>query len=294
MRSAMFFAAVWCAACANGSGAGGSATSAADALADLAADAAAAADAPADTPAGKDGATDSAPDTAADASADAKPDAGTDAALDSAPDSAPDAAPDSAPDAATDSAADSAPDSAPDAVADAVKDAVADATAKDAVAEIAADAAKEIALPGPEECSAEQDCKNAKMCIAPGEFIGCGMCFKPEDTCASDKDCAPPATICKPAKCACGGESTCQPGCKVAADCPEGFFCAPTGQCVEDVCLVTDPPGADKNCKPNFVCQNPANPHCYRKKCATSAECQGFCVKGLCYSGAGTCSYPPP
>ncbi len=158
----------------------------------------------------------------------------------------------------------------------------------------AADTKAEVAQPKDGQCTTEFNCKNAMMCIAPGESIGCGMCFKPENTCDSDAGCNPPATICKPLKCACSGESTCQPGCKAASDCAEGFFCAPTGKCVEDVCKITDPPGADKSCKPNFVCKNPANPHCFRKECTASTECEGFCVKGLCYSAPGQCSYPPP
>ncbi len=173
--------------------------------------------------------------------------------------------------------------------------AAAEVTPPDAVAaDSAADAKAEVVAPKEGQCASEVSCKNAMMCIAPGESIGCGMCMKVETACDSDASCNPPDTICKPLKCACGGESTCQPGCKVAADCAEGFFCAPTGKCFEDVCKVTDPPGADKNCKPNFVCKNPANPHCFRKECKASSECEGYCVKGLCYSAPGQCSYPPP
>ena len=169
-----------------------------------------------------------------------------------------------------------------------------DAAAAETKAEVTPDTAADVAPIGPNQCSSEQPC-NGKMCLAPGQTMPCGMCFKVDGGgCTADKECSPPATVCKPQKCACGGESTCQPGCKVAADCAEGFFCAPTGKCVEDVCLVVDPPGKDKSCKPNFVCKNPSNPHCFRKTCTQSSECQGHCVGGLCYAEPGACIFPPP
>ncbi len=143
------------------------------------------------------------------------------------------------------------------------------------------------------KCAAEQDCKNAQMCFAPGESMGCGMCFNVPDPCQSDAACGK-GQICQPTPCACGGESSCQAGCALPSDCKEGTFCAPDGNCVADVCKIVDPPGKDPSCKPNFVCLNAANPHCQRKTCATSADCQGACVKGLCYSEPGFCSYPPP
>lgn len=143
------------------------------------------------------------------------------------------------------------------------------------------------------KCASEQACKNAQICFAPGESMGCGMCFNVPDPCQNDAACGK-GQICQPTPCACGGESSCQAGCTMASDCKEGTFCAPDGNCVADVCKIVDPPGKDPSCKPNFVCTNAANPHCQRKTCATSADCQGACVKGLCYSEPGFCSYPPP
>jgi len=143
------------------------------------------------------------------------------------------------------------------------------------------------------KCASEQACKNAQKCFAPGESMGCGMCFNVPDPCQSDAACGK-GQICQPTPCACGGESSCQAGCTLPSDCKEGTFCAPDGNCVADVCKIVDPPGLDPSCKPNFVCVNAANPHCQRKTCATSGQCQGACVKGLCYGEPGFCSYPPP
>ena len=203
---------------------------------------------------------------------------------------------DSALDAAKDTPVVVPPDSATDLAADVVKDAALDGApdaAKDTPADVAPDLAPDVPKLGADQCTSEQSC-NGQMCLSPGQTMPCGMCFQVEDGCAADKECNPPATVCKPKKCACGGESTCQAGCKATAECAQGFFCAPTGKCVEDVCLIVDPPGKDKSCKPNFVCKNAANPHCFRKTCAKSSECEGHCVNGQCYAAPGACIYPPP
>ena len=139
-------------------------------------------------------------------------------------------------------------------------------------------------------CHVGTDCKNGAMCFAPGESIGCGICFSPQETCASDADCksAGATFICKPVHCACSGEHQCVQGCQSEADCAAWQFCAPNGNCVNDVCLQT------KDCLPNFECTPPGNPHCNRKACQADAECAGYCVKGFCYDAEGFCSFPPP
>ena len=227
-----------------------------------------------------------------------------------------DAAADAVADADADAVADAAADADAVAVADAVADAVSDTAKPDVTADVAPDIAKDVAadiapdvppdvakdtggpdpFADPNSCGAEKDCKGGQMCIAPGESIGCGMCMNVENPCTSSAVCNK-GYVCKPQQCACGGESTCQPGCAIPGmnvPCAIGTFCAPTGECVATVCMQVEPPGADKNCPPNFVCTNPGNPKCQRKPCTGSSQCQGACVKGFCYDKAGFCSYPPP
>ncbi|MBM4344577.1 MAG: hypothetical protein FJ100_14525 [Deltaproteobacteria bacterium] len=277
VRSSLVFLAVLACACGTGGGGGGSAT--ADATPDVAVDAASADTSAVDGKTGDATTTETVAEVAADAGAEVGDATAAEAVAD----------------VPVDAGAADAGDTAADGPKEVADVAPADVAPPDIAAiDTGMDAKTEVAAPKDGQCTAEVGCKNAMMCIAPGESIGCGMCMKVETSCDSDAACNPPDTICKPLKCACGGESTCQPGCKSTAECAEGFFCAPTGKCVEDVCKVTDPPGADKSCKPNFVCKNPANPHCFRKQCQASSECEGYCVKGLCYSAPGQCSYPPP
>ena len=245
---------------------------------------------------------------AADSAADAASEVAGDTAVvaDTQFDGSTDAGADSAPEAANEVGKDSAAELPPEVTGEIASETVADIGKPDAPPADAPppDAPPTDAKPAdttanpfadPNSCGAEQACKNGQMCIAPGQSIGCGMCMKVENACEANSACEKDY-VCKPQKCACGGESTCQPGCTVAGSekCPLGTFCAPTGACVADVCLVVNPPGADKNCPANFVCENPGNPKCQRKKCQNSAECAGACVGGLCYDKAGFCSYPPP
>ncbi|MSQ83126.1 MAG: hypothetical protein EXR77_09490 [Myxococcales bacterium] len=159
------------------------------------------------------------------------------------------------------------------------------------------DAAKDSApsgIGGP--CSAEQQCLNFP-CIAPGQFVGCGMCQKVQDVCTSDAECvtAGDKFICKPVICACSGESACTLGCTKNDDCKTGEFCAPTGKCVALVCKKIG--DDDASCPANFTCADPGNPKCGRKPCVATTDCAkwlGTCVNGHCHSKPGQCLPPPP
>ena len=174
-----------------------------------------------------------------------------------------------------------------------------DSSANDAggVDTATADAVKDSApsgMGGP--CSAEQQCLNFP-CIAPGQFVGCGMCQKVQDACTSDAECAAAGDkfICKPVICACSGESACTPGCTKNDECKTGEFCAPTGKCVALVCKKIG--DDDASCPANFTCADPGNPKCERKPCVATTDCAkwlGTCVNGHCHSKPGQCLPPPP
>lgn len=153
-----------------------------------------------------------------------------------------------------------------------------------------ADAAFDVSVPSG-KCTAEVDCKGSgEFCLAPGAFGGCGMCWKPTETCATDAECAAvePGNICiwRPQSCACGGETTCQPGCETDAACAAGEVCDAQLRCVAKPC------DNDLSCPAQFECVAGA---CARRACAASSTCAvGFCVTGACFDEPGTCDLPKP
>jgi hypothetical protein len=158
-------------------------------------------------------------------------------------------------------------------------------------------------------CHTSADCSEAfEQCLAPGEFLGCGICRDPEDlgTCEIDDDCPDEEGtgrpgICEPSRtsdCLCSPAKVCRFGCRddVEADCAESEFCDPLDhRCLPDVCLI------DENCPDHFECRPEpdlgfpeGNPRCFRARCEGAQDCpDGECVNGLCYDQPGTCSPIP-
>ena len=142
----------------------------------------------------------------------------------------------------------------------------------------------------PPGCYAEQACTVSwEMCWAPGEPLPCGMCYAPMpgEGCASDADCAADQ-ICDEtggSLCLCYPMPMCVPACTTDAACGEGQVCTKSGHCAATPCAMS------LDCPTNFACVAGA---CARTSCKSSAECAGFCVKGLCYGEPGYCSPVPP
>lgn len=149
-----------------------------------------------------------------------------------------------------------------------------------------------LGCPQPLCCTDAQACTaNGGFCRATGEaFANCGACNPvPGDFCTLDADCNPrvTGTVCEPVPCACQGDARlCAPGCANDTDCLEGTTCdAATRRCQPRSC------STDAACPPRFGC---SNGQCARSSCTTDAQCGGFCVKGKCYRGQGTCELPRP
>jgi hypothetical protein len=73
----------------------------------------------------------------------------------------------------------------------------------------------------------------------------------------------------------------CGPRCQESACRIIGETCLPDGHCVPTPC------GQDGDCLPNFTCG--AQGSCARRACRGDGECQGACVRGLCYPTPGAC-----
>lgn len=141
-------------------------------------------------------------------------------------------------------------------------------------------------------CHTSGDCPNGEMCLAPGEQLPCGMCFEPENTCASDPDC-PEGAVCELVTdgCLCYAATECVPACNLPAStaCALGQVCADSGHCVDKPCSV------DADCPAFFACKEGAAPVCGRKTCFVDDECGGGrCVEGACHDQLGSCLFPPP
>ncbi len=140
-------------------------------------------------------------------------------------------------------------------------------------------------------CHDGNDCPNGEMCLSPGQSMPCGMCFEPENTCASDPDC-PEGAVCELVSggCTCYAATQCVPACNAPASlaCEVGFTCAASGHCVPTPCT------ADADCPELFAC-GAGEGTCARKACTADDQCGwGRCVQGLCYGELGSCIFPPP
>jgi hypothetical protein len=147
--------------------------------------------------------------------------------------------------------------------------------------------------PAPPNCRAADDCfdqPTGGLCLAPGEFAGCGPTPAPVPTalaCDSDVDCAAHGStfICLPAYTSCWIGSACVPGCVADADCPAAQVCKEDHHCESRRCT------SDSDCPDQFSCQQS---RCARRVCADDVECKGgYCVKHGCYERFGTCAAPP-
>lgn len=141
-------------------------------------------------------------------------------------------------------------------------------------------------------CHTPYDCPDNQMCLAPGEAMPCGMCYEPENTCASDPDC-PEGTVCElvTAGCVCYAATQCVPACNLPASlaCAPGQTCSDAGHCVDTPCA------NDADCPEFFACATFEDPVCRRKTCGGDLDCGwGRCVQGACYAELGSCSFLPP
>jgi hypothetical protein len=147
-------------------------------------------------------------------------------------------------------------------------------------------------------CQSQSECPTlAPLCIAPGEFSGCGICT-PTPVCQSDSDCqaidggfGPIGHTCDDPKLygecgSCSGSGkACISGCSSNDNCPEGQACTATHHCVGKACA------SAADCPQDFEC---ASDHCQRTPCTVDGDCPiGFCVKGACYGSFGTCMPAP-
>lgn len=136
-------------------------------------------------------------------------------------------------------------------------------------------------------CLSSASCRNAQeFCAPPNSAVGCGACDSTPGTCVTDDDCriVQPATICEPRQCACFPDSTvCVPGCTTDSDCGVGQSCdVATNRCDAQPCSTAP-------CPDNFDCRSG---RCARRACVDFADCEGFCVEGLCFEQAGECRPP--
>jgi len=148
-------------------------------------------------------------------------------------------------------------------------------------------------------CRTSADCgQSLGICVAPGEFIGCGICFNHEAECAEDSDCDSDR-ICEPvghtsATCACDPSVlVCKPGCDSGVDCAAGEICDADHHCVATPCDTLP-------CPAYFSCVTSGSggdPTCQRSECLSDFECAsdaGVCVGGECHARPGHCALPPP
>jgi len=149
-------------------------------------------------------------------------------------------------------------------------------------------------------------CRNNDDCSVPGD-----RCYEPDTGgggggdatpaclhhCESDRSCGPSDRyVCMishgcspyvlPGIYGDGGERfmdmrACGLRCQESACRIIGETCQPDGHCVPTPC------GQDTDCLPNFACG--AQGACARRACRGDGECQGACVKGLCYPTPGEC-----
>lgn len=142
-----------------------------------------------------------------------------------------------------------------------------------------------------EGCHNSNDCPNGQMCFGPGESIGCGMCYEPENTCETSETCGE-GQVCglSEAACLCSGPTyVCMERC-TADSCGDGKFCSDAGTCEYTQCAT-----GDYKCPAYTTCTpGAAQNGCVRWSCDTDKQCDGgFCVNNQCYESLGFCSYLP-
>jgi hypothetical protein len=134
-------------------------------------------------------------------------------------------------------------------------------------------------------CLVDTQCMSA-ICAPPGTPQICGSCDSSPSTCTTDAQCKTQisTSICEPRACACTDERDCVAGCTSDAGCDDGETCNLTSnRCEVTTCATA------ATCPQDFDCL--AN-RCIRKGCISNADCDAFCVDGLCYQEAGECRLP--
>jgi hypothetical protein len=137
-------------------------------------------------------------------------------------------------------------------------------------------------------CTEERPCVGdfeGANCVGPDDDV-CGGPPPPPDECAGDSDCANAgsAMICEPSgHC---GMRRCVEGCTSDDDCTQATACAPDHRCAPVPCSTS------AECGPNFECAGDGS--CARHRCVSSANCEGYCVNGLCHDAPGQCRFPLP
>jgi hypothetical protein len=128
-------------------------------------------------------------------------------------------------------------------------------------------------------CTLEQACAgNNMLCLAPTDCAPVGI--RQPDQCQTDSECQFGTKVNDDVCVADCGVKRCRAGCKADADCGAGKSCLSSGHCAPTSC------GGDADCGIHFFCDGGS---CARQGCKTDAECLGYCVGGLCHSGAGHC-----
>lgn len=168
------------------------------------------------------------------------------------------------------------------------------------------------AVPLSGRCHANNECNSIEVCLEPGGYLGCGICY-PDfviddwQRCSADADCEEreDAPICQPLGSAsrtcsaCSGPvSVCLPGCSEEAPCELGQVCQ-QHRCVAGGC------DRAQDCPTTHACKLPdiaglsagdvvSGRECVRRACTNDGECgDGFCVEGACYTELGRCQLLP-
>ena len=138
----------------------------------------------------------------------------------------------------------------------------------------------------PECCGAAADCTSPLTCVEPGGSAGCGACDSTVGDCLRDRECDVQAgDVCDPIPCSCSDQMHCVPGCMGDLDCGTAEVCDTDLHRCRGVACTT---AAD--CPADFSCG--ALGTCERRTCTADADCDGFCVNGLCYDAQGVCTPP--
>ncbi len=141
--------------------------------------------------------------------------------------------------------------------------------------------------PGGDCCHDDDDCAELG-CLGPTESPPCGAPNDEPGDCTIDDECDPEASgqICEPIACSTIDARRCVPGCTGDDDCRVGEVCGdPVKRCFAQPCDPGNPCPADFHCDESF---------CARDVCVDDADCDGWCVEGVCQEQLGVCTPPAP
>jgi hypothetical protein len=151
-------------------------------------------------------------------------------------------------------------------------------------------------------CREAADCNpSSHLCLEPGGFAGCGICYpdlfidQTYHRCAADSACAEgdiceylgtPLGTCAPCE---GPVAVCVPGCRSDIDCDAAQACV-LGRCVGRPCT------GQRDCPGQYECpgDDEGGMRCVWRPCSSDAECPGgMCVNGTCHTELGRCTLYP-